>query len=163
METKLFSELERGSQEYEHAINYLIRHIRNPSPQSQFEVRTRGLREPSDEQLVEALKSQGYDALIGKLEGEIVGHIAYQEGGSEGEVCWNVFSTFVEPEYRGRCLSVQLAKRLAEYARKRGVNLIKVGDGDNLVRERLLKKLLENGKINAEFDLENHLVRLLPS
>jgi len=57
--------------------------VRHPNPGSRFEAVTRHLCQMPDAKLVSALQALGYDGLIYRRRGEIIGHVFFQRHGSD--------------------------------------------------------------------------------
>ncbi|MBU0957714.1 MAG: hypothetical protein KKF56_02790 [Nanoarchaeota archaeon] len=145
--------------------SYVLGFIRNSDEGSEFDVRTRGIRHLSDDQLLDVMTSKGYDMILG-INGEgILGHLAYQTGELRGLPCWNVFSVAKNPNYpgdvNGAMLGVRLGKDLIQIARKKGVPFLRVGKGNHRQTVMMLKRLFrERETQRVSVDLANNSVEI---
>jgi len=135
---RLASELLRYPEYAKATQAYLRWWMRHPDADSTFERSVRPLSDMPDEALIPALARRGYDGLLYLSQGEIGGHVFFQDHGAD--LCG--FSAAVAQSRRGGKLWATLCLDFVAYAAQRPqARRASVGTGGNLVA-RLLWKLL---------------------
>lgn len=138
---RLFTEL-LGEKEYaEKAQRYLSWWIRHADEGSSFDLALKPLSSAPDETLIQILQQRNYDGLCYLSEGEIVGHVFFQN--HDAEIC--AFSAAVDPQFRGGKLWVLISLDFVAYAaRFPAIRKASVGTGRNPVARHLIRLLAQH-------------------
>jgi len=145
IETKFFFENRN-----EEADQYLANAIKNSDKGSTFESKMKNFIHLKEDILIAhfgTFKEMGYETMLGYLQNEIVGFMAYQEHKNDNHTLdWKMFRCFVEPEHRGKGYAHSMAEDLVNYAMERSIDRVRLG-GEKERREMksLLKRLDDKG------------------
>lgn len=132
--TKFFGE-NKTSREDEIARTYVTHLAFNPDAGSDFDLRTKELREQfkqSPKSILPYLTSLRYDVLLAyDKNNKIIGHIAYQGHPDSQGTNWQAFNTYVDPSQRKRGIGETLREQLIIKAREKGIKKIRLGKGNH--------------------------------
>jgi hypothetical protein len=135
---RLFTELLSAPEHAAAAQAYIAWWIHHADEGSSFDTVIRPISALPDEALIETLRRRNYDGLCYFAEGEIVGHVFFQNHG--GEMC--AFSASVAQKLRGGRLSALFVLDFVAYAaRVPGIRRVSVGTGRNPVTRAVVALL----------------------
>ena len=159
METTTFFDIPKEDTLYEKVKGFVLDKIRNPDPSSEFERKTKYVRDRPDYELLTILQAIGYDVLLGYEDGEICGSFAFQKH----EDSLHVFSMYTDGKYRGQPrVIMQLVEEFLKYARRKKVNRVRVGAGNNPSANKLINILAKREKeLGIKVDQETCWIDLL--
>ncbi len=140
LDLKYFTDLDKESPAYKKAVRFLIKLIRNPDPGSNFEKRTQDIRKLSDNQIIEVLLKNNYDALICFEDGRPVGMEAFQTNSKENSI--NFFGLFVNEEKRGFNIALIMAKKTLEDSIRKGFRVIRKGAGGHEIARKIISRVV---------------------
>jgi len=159
IETKLFFEDNIWNKENEGlAENYLVQRIKEADSESEFGIKMKDLIKAPYEIIIQSIglfKEQNYEIMLGYLNGNIFGHMAYQQH----EDGWHVFQCYVEPSLRNKGYAHKLSEEILKHAREKQTDKIRFGAGGHDSMKSLLKKLEERKDLKV--NLDTHWVELV--
>jgi len=92
---------------------------------------------------VSYLQRKGYDALMVRLEEEIIGHTAFQV---HDDRSLHIFSVELQPKYRGRGLATSMVERVLSEARDRQIQRMRIGGGKHEATNSIHRHFSEREK-----------------
>lgn len=149
----LVSSLKKGSLR---AI--VIEQARHPDYDSEFDIRTRDIRDLPDEEFFSALMERQYDGLLFFKKDSLgietfIGAIFWQEVNSLTHNVWHAFRLEVLPKFRGQGYSHQLVSSFLQAAHDRSVKTIHIGAGGSPAVIHIFRKIVR-GEITLPFPME---------
>jgi hypothetical protein len=147
------------------AVNYIANGIRNPDKGSEFDIKTREIRDkiPDNTQLIKTLAQGGYDIMLGYDKGSLIGHMAFQEH-NEDQTSWKMFHLYLKPEFRGKAYPIPLSKEFIIKAKENGIYRVRLGAGGHPIMAKIIDRIQKKyGKeLGIESDIKSHWVTIKP-
>lgn len=140
------------------ARKYVLNAIQNADKESEFGIKNLELITLPVQDLIKyfpQINKKGYDLMLGYLNSDLIGHIAFQEYSLNKKFNWQAFQIYVDPAFRGRGIGSELQEGLIQKAKQEKIYKIKLGKGINSATIAINKAMLDRG---YDVDLETQWI-----